>query len=170
MMDRWQVLFLPHIKCWYPRSTMSMIHNILIHDIHNPECLSTISLSTISTSVWPWSTISVSPISTIHDVHDPQYPYPQSTMSMTHNILINDIYDPRCHCPWSTMSLSMSTICNIHEDQQHQMLINKTLVGINIVNYAMQWWPQEIRFPQIVVKRCWWSLICLLYHPMNYFS
>ena len=171
-MDRWQVLFLPHIKCWYPRSTMSMIHNILIHDIHNPECLSTISLSTIPR--YPQ----------VCD-HDPQYlypQYPQYTMSMTHNILIhnprcpwhniliNDIYDPRCHCPWSTMSLSMSTLYNIHEDQQHQMLINKTLVGINIVNYAMQWRPQEVSFPQIVVKRCWWSFFRLLYHPLNYFS
>ena len=157
MVDRWQVFF-----C-----------HIINVDIHDPQC--------------PWSTISLSTIFTIQSVcpqypyprypqvcdHDPQYlypQYPQSTMSMTHNILINDIYDPRCHCPWSTMSLSMSTLCNIHEDQQHQMLINKTLVGINIVNYAMQWRPQEVSFPQIVVKRCWGSLIHLLYHPLNYFS
>ena len=67
-------------------------------------------------------------ISTIHDVHDPQYPYPRYSQSrvfvhkilihdihkcvtMIHNICIPNIHNPRC--PWPTISLS--TIFTIHD-------------------------------------------------------
>ena len=67
-------------------------------------------------------------ISTIHDVHDPQYPYPRYSQSrvsvhnflihdihkcvtMIHNICIPNIHNPRC--PWPTISLS--TIFMIHD-------------------------------------------------------
>ena len=106
--------------------------------------------------------------STIHNVHDPQYPYPrypqvcdhdpqylypqypQSTMSMTHNILINDIYDPRCHCPWSTMSFIIlwTTFLNRYPHQQPQL---------KRTNQSKDAWDRRGKW--FIIIYCCWSLM-----------